>query len=91
MTTEVYKAGTTTVDNIYIEYYITGESNINKHSGYFEWGIKVVKYVAGKKEEAEEINNISPDFNKVLGMAEILIRNKVTPVGAKYVIEDMII
>lgn len=91
MTTEFYKAGAIIVDDIYIEYFITGESNINKHSGYFEWGIKAVKYISGQKEETEEIRNISPDFNKVLGMAEILIRNKVTPMGARYAIEDMII
>ena len=91
MTIEAYKAGATTFDNIYIEYFITGERNINKHSGYFEWGIKVIKYLSGKIEETEEIPNISPDYNKVLGMAEILIRNKVTPVGVRYAIEDMII
>ncbi len=90
MTTEMYRAGIAEIDNIYLEYYVVGKNKINKNSGYFEWGIKVVKFASGIKEESEEIENISPDYNKVLKIAEILLRNKVTPVGVRYALEDLL-
>lgn len=90
MINSTYKVGIAEIEDIYLEYYIVRGTKINDYTGCVEWGIKIIKYVSGRIDESEEINNISPDCDKVIKIAEILRRNSVTPVGARYALEDLL-
>lgn len=74
-----YYIGTEKTERITLEYYVCGDRAVNELSGYFEWGIKIIK----KEKKVEEIivRNISPEFNKACEIAEILMKNSVTPIG----------
>ncbi len=84
----MYFVGKSENGNIVLEYYITNSKEPNEHTGCYEWGIRVDKITPEK--EREEIKNISPDFEKVLMMAEVLRRNTVTPIGLKYAVQELI-
>ena len=75
----VYYVGNRKIKDIKLFYYVCGDKSINDISGYFEWGIKIVKIE--KTVEEITVRNISPDFNKISRIAEILMRNTVTPSG----------
>ena len=85
-----YKTKLAITNDIDVEYSLTGKNRLNNHTGFFEWGICVTKYTSGIKEETEEIDNISPDYNKVSKLLDALIRNKVTPVSVRDVLENLI-
>ena len=83
-----YHKGSSKTDGLIIDYYVCGYDEVNEFTGCYEWGIRVEK--KAPVEEAEEIKNISPDFNKVCDIADILRKNSVTPIGLKYALEDML-
>ena len=82
--------GEVKINNFLVKYYVTGSDKPNHSSGYFEWGIRADKYEKGNITESEEIKNISPDFERVSEIAEILKRNAVTPSGLLYAVSDLI-
>lgn len=90
MKENAYFKGETKEENFILRYYVTSSGKINELTGYFEWGIRVDKYEKGVITESEEIKNISPDFKRVSDMAEILLKNSVTPSGLFYVVSDMV-
>ena len=76
-----YFIGSCNINELTLEYYVIGNSLLNELSGYFEWGIKIVKSKKNEIIEEETIRNITQDYNKALKIAKLLERN--TPLVMK--------
>ncbi|MDP4094945.1 MAG: DUF6514 family protein [Bacillota bacterium] len=75
-----------------LEYYML-ESEvdyISELAGKKVYGVSVVKKVGKDCFEGDEIRNLSCSFNNTKQLLKTLSINKVTPVGLKFVLEDMI-
>ena len=76
--------GYKSLNNEFLEYYLIKNSN--------DYGIKVVKECDNQGYVYEEVfyfKNLG-DLNKATKILEVLARNKVTPIGADEIINDLI-
>ena len=90
--------GKTTVngnEKIYLKYYLISEKISAEYCNLMSYGIKAEKTVlydgGGKTVETKQINNVfyrRADAEKFL---KIILKNKVTPVSLRDVVEDYII
>lgn len=77
---------------IKLEYYKTNEENV-KNENDIKYGIEVIKtsYIEERVDiEKRTIPDLIKDEVKIERMLDILKQNKVTPVSAEYIIEDLL-
>ncbi len=75
---------------IKLKYYKTKQINYKKNEK--QYGVGIIKTEIKNNElneEKQEINHICKYKHEVEKLLDLLIRNKVTPVDLKYVLEDM--
>lgn len=93
--TKIY--GETTLNNeveeepktIKLKYYKTRDKIFGKNEK--QYGVGVIKTEIGVNElneEKQEINHICKQKEEVENLLSILLRNKVTPIHLKYILED---
>ena len=73
-----------------LKYYKTIHGKFSKNGKHY--GVGVIKTEIGsneRNEEKQEFNNIFKQKSEVEKLLSILLRNKVTPIDLKYVLEDM--
>ena len=96
--TRIY--GKTTIDQtdedgthtIMLKYYKTKLKKYSKDEK--KYGVGVIKTEIGSNqinEEKQEFNKICSHKSEVENLLNILLRNKVTPISLKYVLEDMVL
>ena len=77
---------------IKLQYYKTKDKKLNKNEK--QYGVGVIKTEVGNhelNEEKQEINHICAQKEEVENLLNILLRNKVTPIDLKYVLEDLVL
>lgn len=63
------------------------------HKSDKSYGVGVIKTEIGNNElneEKQEFNNICKQKEEVENLLDMLLRNKVTPIDLKYVLEDLV-
>jgi len=75
------------VSDVLLEYYL-----VEPQKSAPEYGVKIVKKKKGDAENLEEYTQeyVSDNAKKVTQIIRMLARNTVTPVSAKYVLEDLL-
>ena len=75
---------------IMLKYYKTTHSQFSRNVKHY--GVGVIKTEIGSNqinEEKQEFNNICKQKSEVEELLSVLLKNKVTPIDLKYVLEDM--
>ena len=74
------------VSDVLLEYYL-----VEPQKSAPKYGVKIVKKKKGDAKKLEEYTQeyVSDDAKKVTQIIRMLARNTVTPVSAKYVLEDL--
>ena len=75
---------------IMLKYYKTIRGKFNKNVKHY--GVGVIKTEIGSNqinEEKQEFNNICKQKSEVEELLSVLLKNKVTTIDLKYVLEDM--
>ncbi len=88
--TKIHEENDDGTRTIMLKYYKTKYHNFNKNEKYY--GVGVIKKEIGcneVNEEKQEFNNICKQKSEVEKLLSILLKNKVTPIDLKYVLEDM--
>ena len=75
------------VSDVLLEYYL-----VEPQKSTPNYGVKIVKKKKGDAENLEEYTQeyVSDNAKKVTQIIRMLARNTVTPVSAKYVLEDLL-
>ena len=75
------------VSDVLLEYYL-----VEPQKSAPEYGVKIVKKKKGDAENIEEYTQeyVGDNVKKVTQIIRKLARNTVTPVSAKYVLEDLL-
>lgn len=75
------------VSDVLLEYYL-----VEPQKSVSEYGVKIVKRKKGEEENIEEYTQeyVSDDVKKVTQIIRKLAKNTVTPISAKYVLEDLL-
>ena len=76
---------------ISLKYYKTKHRNFRKDAK--QYGVGVIKTEIGSNElneEKLEVNHICEQKDEVENLLNMLLKNKVTPVDLKYVLEDLV-
>lgn len=77
---------------IKLQYYKTKDKKLNKNEK--QYGVGVIRTEVGNhelNEEKQEYNHICAQKEEVENLLNILLRNKVTPIDLKYVLEDLVL
>ena len=88
--TKIHEENDDGTRTIMLKYYKTIYGIFSKNEKHY--GVGVIKTEIGsnaKNEEKQEFNNIFKQNSEVEQLLSILLRNKVTPIDLKYVLEDM--
>lgn len=75
---------------IKLKYYKTKNKNSKKHEK--QYGVGVIKTEIGRNElneEKQEFNNIFEQKAQADDLLKLLLKNKVTPIDLRYVLEDL--
>ncbi len=82
------------VEDMKIDYHIIIEDISEKHCNLESYGVRIVKTVysdgGGKSIESTQINNIFYRKCDIESFMELIVRNSVTPITLKDVVEDYI-
>ena len=75
------------VSDVLLEYYL-----VEPQKSAPNYGVKIVKKKKGEEENIEEYTQeyVSDNEKKVNKIIRMLARNTVTPVSARYVLEDLL-
>ena len=77
---------------IKLKYYQTRNKNSKKHEK--QYGVGVIKTEVRKNElneEKQEFNNIFEQKTQADDLLKMLLKNKVTPIDLRYVLEDLVL
>ena len=88
--TKIHEQSDDGTRTIMLKYYKTIYGMSSKNEKHY--GVGVIKTEIGsneRNEEKQEFNNIFKQKSEVEKLLSILLRNKVTPIDLKYVLEDM--
>lgn len=83
-----------TVEDMELDYYIIADDISKKHCNLESYGVRIIKTVCseggGKSIDSSQINNIFYRRSDIESFMELIVRNEVTPITLRDVVEDYI-
>lgn len=82
------------IEDMQIDYHIIAQNISEEHCDLESYGVKIIKTVygdgGGKSIESSQINNIFYRKRDIEKFMELIVRNSVTPITLRDVVEDYI-